>query len=299
MGNTILAHALFACNQIEINLGSFFSKSGNAHAINKLNNTNITAWHMVEYPRTDLLPIMEVFCQDWADILRIKMGYSKWANDYPRPDNGLNFFSFNGVSELEKNRLWREFYLNYKDPSWPACDNILDVDKLSIEIQQEINSVYLKSDRFEKVTEPDQFVEWMTTSYYDLFCKPTQFCYPDAAKLSLTEYLNGDVELLIWICKKYLNWQWDQQQSDLFYNKVIDVNGEYLQWLDEIKDAVQSLITESNNVSDIKTNFKLWEQSLILAKASQLTQKQPRNLKWDSTGCKKLTNNIYLENFKG
>ena len=73
MGNTVLAHILFASEQITLNLENFFSDSGDAHQIAKLNNTMLSAKHLVEYPDDLCQCALQLVSIDWFDILRIKM----------------------------------------------------------------------------------------------------------------------------------------------------------------------------------------------------------------------------------
>ena len=48
MGNTVLAHILYSCNQVDLDLDTFFSDVADAHLINKYNDTALTSMHLDE-----------------------------------------------------------------------------------------------------------------------------------------------------------------------------------------------------------------------------------------------------------
>ena len=58
MGNTVLAHVLYSCGQVELDLENFFSDTGNSHKISKLNQTELIAHHLIEFPNSDLKCIL-------------------------------------------------------------------------------------------------------------------------------------------------------------------------------------------------------------------------------------------------
>lgn len=91
MGNTILAHALYACSRAEFEPQDIFSKEGNAHAIVTYNQSNLIAWHGDKDPRNNVSKILDVVCKDWMEILRWKLSYAKWFLDIPEPDNFAKF----------------------------------------------------------------------------------------------------------------------------------------------------------------------------------------------------------------
>jgi len=91
MGNTILAHTLYSCSKITIDPESIFSNYGDAHAISKYNNTNLIAWHYEEYPRQDCTVIIKILCNDWDELLQLKMSYSKYWKKTPDVGNFSEF----------------------------------------------------------------------------------------------------------------------------------------------------------------------------------------------------------------
>jgi hypothetical protein len=88
MGNTVLAHVLYSCNQVDLDIDNFFSSSGNSHNIRKLNQTDLIAFHDAEhnYP-TEKNVILNIECVGWAEILRKKFSYEKWYECYPDENN--------------------------------------------------------------------------------------------------------------------------------------------------------------------------------------------------------------------
>jgi hypothetical protein len=104
MGHTILAHALFACNQLDLKLDNFFSDDGNAHKIGPLNPTKLRCRHAVEFPnRTYGKQILTVVCHDWDEVLRKILSYYKYYKYFPTEKNLQNFYQnyTNDVDPLE------------------------------------------------------------------------------------------------------------------------------------------------------------------------------------------------------
>jgi hypothetical protein len=294
MGNTILAHALFACNQINIDLDKFFSSTGDAHQIKKLNSTNLTAEHLIEHPNNDVQCILEVICQDWWEVLRLKLSYSKWTKTVPTLSNALNFYSFQVEADKKLQQLWREFYKIYRDPSWPDCDSVDDVSNLPISIQQEIQKVYCTPVIKEPTTD-DTFVEWLTECYYDQFCNLSSSKFKNTSILMLGDYLQGNYSALINVCSNMLGWTWNTDRDLQFRAHVLQVNAQYLDWMETIKHATHLLVNNKRNCIDQK--FELWEQSIILAMACKQAQILPNQLLWGTVGCFTDNDNLYLDIF--
>jgi hypothetical protein len=283
MGNTILAHALFSCGQIELDLDNFFSNKGDAHAIEKINRTNLIAHHLIEYPDSSLTCVAQVVCQDWWEILRIKMSYSKWYKTTPMLNNMSTFFPFYVDVEKEQQQLWNQFYIAVKDPTWPECNNIGDIINLPVEIQQEINQALYMPDISVPQTE-QQLVEWLATTYYDMFATLDKTT-PHSKVILLGDYVQGNLTSLIDVCTSVMNWSWDHNRSQQFYNRMRLINQEYFDWLDQIKIAI---------TSPSVYNLEPWEQALAIAKWCVDNNQHPGNLNWDSVGCNTDTNHLYL-----
>jgi hypothetical protein len=283
MGNTILAHALFSCGQIDLDLDNFFSSKGDSHAIQKINKSNLTAHHLIEFPDSSLTCIAQVVCQDWWEILRLKLSYSKWYKTSPMLDNITVFFPYCVDVEKEQQRLGNEFYSKFKNPIWPECNSIDDIVNLPVEIQQQINKMFVKAEISIPQTEK-QLVEWLTITYYDMFCELSE-TVPHSKVILLGDYIQGNLTDLIDICKSVMNWSWDHDRSQQFRSKMQLVNQEYFDWLNQIKAATCSELTKS---------LEPWEQALAIAKWCVDENQHPRNLNWDSVGCNVDTNNLYL-----
>jgi hypothetical protein len=291
MGNTILAHALFACGQVDLDLDKFFSATGNSHIIGTLNFSQLTATHLLEYPNPDLACILQITCIGWWEVLRIKMSYSKWMLENPGLDNFSKFYSYKVDLVFQHLKLWQEFYQAIRDPSWPECDHPDHIKFLPTYIQKEINQSYT-SPNFAKPNSSDQLVEWLSKTYYDSFLQESSLI-DKVHVLELGQYINGEYEKLINVCQTYLGWDWDQGRSKIFHNKVLEVNSAYLNWLEKIKIAITSII----NNHAVNDTFDLWEQSLIIAKTCQFLDQDPHTINWNNIGCNADENNLYLDKF--
>lgn len=109
MGNTILAHAVYACSESTFEPSSLFSDVGHAHKIWQYNKTNTIAWHADFDPRDDVTIMLNIVCLDWYEALRIKFSYSKWYLDIPSKGNFLKF----GFIEPEDDTWAKHLTKNY------------------------------------------------------------------------------------------------------------------------------------------------------------------------------------------
>jgi hypothetical protein len=272
-----------ATAMIDLDLDNFFSGVGDAHAIQKINKSNLIAHHLIEYPDSSLTCVAQVICQDWWEILRIKLSYSKSYKTTPMLDNMTMFFPYCVDIEKEQQQLWNEFYSKVKNTTWPECDSFDNIVNLPVEIQQEINKKFVKASISIPRTE-EGLVEWLTTTYYDMFCKLPKTA-PHSKIILLGEYIQGNLAGLIDICESVMDWTWDSLRSQQFHKKMLLVNQKYFDWLDQIKTAV---------VSQTTSELAPWEQALVLAKWCVNENQHPKNLYWDSAGCNVDTNNLYL-----
>lgn len=117
MGNTMLSHVLYACRQIDIDLDRLWSDVSDTHMINDINHTNLVAHHNLEHPDVDRCPIISVVCQNYDEILRRRMSYSKYYRGFPEPGN-FEKFAFDppkdGDDWLEN--LTIKFYDEFRRP---------------------------------------------------------------------------------------------------------------------------------------------------------------------------------------
>jgi hypothetical protein len=173
MGHTILAHILFATQQIDFELDSFFSESGDAHQIDKLNNTLLTAHHLIESPNRAYECVLQIVSVDWFDILKTKMSYDKWFKSFPNLENYSDFFVLN--TQLQKDKLWQEYYNQVKDIDWPECELYDKVINLPLHIRTEILNNYI--DPIFNIIDDATLFEFLAISYYDKLIKFQIFVY--------------------------------------------------------------------------------------------------------------------------
>lgn len=247
MGNTILAHALYACSQVDLDLNTFFSDTGNAHSVPK--NKQLTAKHLKEFPDNSVVCVLELVCNNWDKILRFKMGYSKWVGAVPTHENLEKFFKKINLPEPDK--LWDDDYNVLKGSDWPSNPGYHRRHTLPPFVLREMESS-LSQLNLEQV-----FLEKLLISYYDLLNQKESATLCNR-ELSLENYLDGNYTILKLLCEDQLGWHWDNKKDAVFFQKVHEVNSEYFIWLKRIKDAVLAIEFD---------NFEPWEQALIAAKA--------------------------------
>jgi hypothetical protein len=93
MGSTMVSHALYACGELDIDPKTIFSKTGNAHEkLNTMPHPLLTTTHLQDYDTNKrFVPIIEVICPDWDELLRLRMSYVKWHQDFPTAYNLKKF----------------------------------------------------------------------------------------------------------------------------------------------------------------------------------------------------------------
>jgi hypothetical protein len=289
MGNTVLSHMLYACDQISVDLEQFFDQhSGNAHKIAQINRTNLTARHLLETPDPDANCVLEILCNDWDEILRIKMSYAKWYQAAPNLNNYGKFFDYTPCHQNEQ--LWQEFYQGFRDSSWPAECSFDQVHTLPELIQKEIFNNYQAPAA--AIESESLLVEWLCTTYHNTFGHHRHQQFAHSHTVTLGDYLNGDVSELINVGHQ-LGWNWNVAKSDSFFKKVLDANQQYLTWLNKIKDCTLDVLN-NHIVTDI---LEPWEQALIIAKFCHTHGVDPNSVKWHNIACSSNTNNVYLTKF--
>lgn len=275
MGNTILAHTLFSCQEVNLNLDNFFSVSGNSHAIRKFKNLKLTASHLLEHPDSNLECILQLRSDRWFRVLQYKLSYSKWAHAYPNIDNWKDFF-INCESD-KTNRHWEIFYTSIKDISWPECQTFDDIHKLPRFIQDEVMQMYQPPTW--QINTNAQLLEFLSMCYYDQLCQD-HTNIADTPIYNLSDYYKHNIEPLKAI-SKVLNWSWDDALSKQFHDKMLEVNSKYLDWLDIMKqhhdDTVAGIVCP--------VILEVWEKALLIAKICQTMDISPASLKWYNNDC--------------
>ena len=121
MGSTLLAHALFSCGQLDINLDKFFGDTGHAHAVGRNKIRPLMAKHAIEDGLdNDQSVILEVKTSGFYTLLSRKMSYNKWIGFEPTIDNLDHFFNYKPNFDIE--HLWKIFYEDWKPKDWPRAD---------------------------------------------------------------------------------------------------------------------------------------------------------------------------------
>lgn len=240
MGNTLLAHILYACGKCTHD--DVFNAQGDAHAIEKFNNTNLTRNHQIEQPMQGEC-LIEFRTYDWYEILRHKFSYEKWHKKYPTVKNYKQL----GIKFPPPKDDWQNFYQTYKDPSWPECDTVDDVHKLEPYMQKEIYDHYNTG---------FNFIESLTAYYHGLFKTQNYTAQFGGMIYTLEDYCNKKFSAIIEHVQKVLGWVWNQTRSDEFYEKVKQVNQKYFNWLAQMQESYYN--NNMNNLLD-------WECAMLQA----------------------------------
>jgi hypothetical protein len=287
MGNAITAHILYACNQVDLSLESFFSPTGDAHSIRKVwqARDDLRPWHVEEHP--DQLPpdssvILEVKTSAKFKLLELKMGYNKYLLEEPNSDNVLKFYRID-KQNIDHGALWQDFYNNVKDPAWPECNSKEHIKHLPSNIQEEILTRYQPPDTSVNVR---NLFNLLTISFYDHFtvAENHQSLYGGKVVL-LDHYLTGNVDSIKQSIIDTLKWTWSDSKSNEFYEYLFRNNAKYLSWFKTIQDSIDNIIND-RPVGDKHLND--WEKTAIIASTCKHYCVHPEILPWDE---------IHTENF--
>lgn len=282
MGNTILAHVLYSCGKVELNLENFFSGSGNAHDISKVNYTELTARHLKEYPNSAVQCILQLRSDEWFYVLQHRMSYYKWHNDVPTLLNWDKFFK----REIKIDDDWTKYYDAVREPDWPECKSFSEIDMLPEFMQQEICDTYQQPKR--TLTTESDLLEFLTQTYFDILMQP--YCPAfDAPVYNLSNYFIKKTQELENISDQ-MGWNWNQHRSNNFHLVMLQANKDYLSWLEKIKKI------HNNVVNLIQTSVKLetWEKALVIAKVCMTQNRTPQQLNWQTNDCFLDQNNVTL-----
>jgi hypothetical protein len=290
LGNSILAHVLFSAEKINFDLADFFSSEGHAHKIAQINNTELTAVHLEEFPNKNLICILHLVSQDWLEILRYKMSYCKWHKQEPTLDNWQTF-SFTNYVKVDSKHAWQEFYQQVRDPSWPDCVDPQQIKYLPKHIQQEIHATWVEP-KF-SIDNQQKLVELLTLTYYDMM-STAHNVLPDSKVYYLDQYFREDFGVLQELCS-WLGWSWNDSKSQAFFAKLMETNRQYFQWLERMQIChAQTLAKKS-----VAHHMAEWETAVILAKLCLDLNKHPDSLSWDSSDCIFQNNSVNLYKFLG
>ena len=283
MGNTILAHVLHSCGQVELDLENFFSVTGNSHKISELNFTELTAKHLVEFPNPGLNCILQLNSNEWFQILKVRMSYFKWYDSVPTLLNLNNFFE----RKIQIRDDWAKFYNAVRDPSWPDCVSYEEIYKLPKYVQQEIQNTYQPPKM--SLTTESNLVEFLSKTYFDMLMLPYRPAFLDVPVYCLSDYFVKRIQALEQIAEQ-LNWQYDHQRSDNFYSAMLKANQSHLSWLENMKQIHNNVV----NLTRTPVNLQPWERALIIAKSCITLGRHPKTLNWQDSHCFLDNNNITL-----
>ena len=282
MGNTVLAHVLYSCGQVELDLENFFSDTGNSHKISKLNQTELIAHHLIEFPNSDLKCILQLRSDEWFYILQIRMSYFKWHNNVPTLSNLNDFFERKFLIKDD----WAEFYSAVRDPSWPDCDSLKEIYKLPKYVQEEIQNTYQPPKVW--LTTESNLVEFLSETYFDILVRPY---YPtfDAPVYQLSDYFCKKIQALEQIAEQ-LKWKYNHKNSDNFYSAMLKANQIHCSWLENIKQVHDNVVNSTQTSVDLQP----WERALTIAKICITLGRNPKTLNWQDSHCFLDNNNITL-----
>jgi len=285
MGNTILVHVLYSCNKVELNLENFFSASGNAHNISKVNNTEFTAIHLVEHPNSAVRCILQLRSDEWFLVLQHRMSYYKSHNDVPRLLNWDKFFK----REITIEDDWTKYYDAVREPDWPdwpECKSFDEIGMLPNFMQQELRSTYQQPNR--TLTTESDLLEFLTQTYFDMLVQPYRPAF-DAPVYNLSNYFVKNTQELENISDR-MSWKWDQRRSDNFHSAMLQANKDHLAWLEKIKKVHNNIV----NSIQISVVLETWEKALVIAKVCETQNYNPKQLNWQTNNCILDQNNLLL-----
>jgi hypothetical protein len=284
MGNTVLAHVFYSCGQKELDLKNFFSDTGNSHKIVKLNliDDELTAYHLVEFPNSDLKCILQLRSDEWFHILQFRMSYFKSYNSVPTLSNLNNFFE----RKIKINDDWTKFYSAVRDPSWPDCASYEEIYKLPEYIQEEIQNTYHPPNLL--LTTESDLVEFLSETYFNMLMLSYRPAF-DAPVYRLSDYFSKKIHPLEQIAKQ-LKWKYNHQRSDNFYSAMLKANQPHLSWLENIKQVHNNVV----NLIHASVDLQPWERALAIAKICITLGHHPRVLNWQDSHCFLDNNNITL-----
>lgn len=279
MGNNIVSHVLYACNQIDIQFDKSISIIGDAHSLRKLyTNIPILPIHVHEQPELlanlNLYKIaLEIRTTKWYKLIEQKMAYDKFFKDSPNEKNYKCFFNLD-FDNIDIDKEWKRFYEDIKDDSWPECNYYADTILLPDNVCKEAMELFRLP---ETSVTCNNLLNVLTISYFDLLQLNN---YTDSffggTIFLLDNYLANNLTDLKTVITKELNWTWDDHKSDNYYHNMIFKNRQYLDWLNMIKKIHDQIL----NYQIINLKLKTWEHAMLIAKIADTCKFHPAILPW-------------------
>lgn len=261
MGNTIFAHAAYACDKIKLDLREFWSSTGDAHKIrNSYLHNELIPVHMddkVNIPKHSCC-IIEIKTSYWYKLLETKMLYCKYRLQEPNYASVQQFFTLHN-QYIDHQALWQDFYQNFKDPLWPVCDTYNDIQHLPKHIQNEIHKKYQSPEV--GVTE-NNWISLLSYAFYDtLLSSQDHRPIHGGVTFLLDDYFSMNVDIVKNQITKHLGWIWDDQKSLTFHQHALKNNQVYTQWLSKLKKFVSKTV----DGQIFTVNIDPWEKALLAA----------------------------------
>ena len=263
MGSTLLAHALFSCGQLDINLDKFFGDTGHAHAVGRNKIRPLMAKHAIEDGLdNDQSVILEVKTSGFYTLLSRKMAYNKWIGFEPTIDNLDHFFEYEPQCDFEQH--WEIFYKNWAPRDWPqipyeARYELFEEDRLDAEKRFAIAMSNIPTELSDLT--PLQKFQFLVETWFGEFEVEHSQHFSGSKLYNLKDYLNGDYRILKEVVTTHLGWDWDDDKSNAFYQASMQVNKVYIDWLKRMMFYYEEYIRK-----DVLPNDLLfWEQAALLA----------------------------------
>ena len=122
----------------------------------------------------------------------------------------------------------------------------------------------------------DDYLESLTLKYYQIFQNVQTQKFENSKLISLESVINNDIEIVKDIIQLNLKWEWDDQRSLEFYQKMTYYNRIYLNWFDKIK----TFYSDTCNLIIKECTLEFWEQAAIIAVYCLEHNINPDKLNW-------------------
>jgi hypothetical protein len=233
MGSTLLAHALFSCGQLNIDLNKFFGDTGHAHAVGRGTIRPLMAKNAYDDGlEEDQSVILEVKTSGFYTLLSCKMSYNKWTGFEPTIDNLDFFFEYEPQCDFEQH--WEIFYKNWSPEGWPqipykARYELSEEDRLDAEKRFKIAMSNIPTELSDLT--PLQKFTFLVETWFGEFNATHSQNFSGSKLYNLQDYLKGDYRLLKEVVTTHLGWDWDDDKSNAFYQASMQANKVYTDWL--------------------------------------------------------------------
>lgn len=180
--------------------------------------------------------------------------------EYPLQDPSLQIISVVCTGWDEVIRKIMAYCKHYR--MYPTEDNL---DKFEFKIIPGVNPL-----------------EYLSITYFDSY----DITYPCNSKvLHLGQYLEHQLNCLQEQVENILGWQWDQDLSMQFHNRMLVHNQQYIQW----QQLIKTIVCQTLEKNVVQCNLQFWEKAIVISMACKQKKVNPIMLHWDE--CNFLDNN--------